>query len=303
MEVLIQQLQASDIQYIENEALSAHTSFKIGGPARLMVLPSSVEEIRRVVQLVRTHNQPFFVLGNGSNVLFSDDGYAGVVMKLGKNFSHYKIEGNTVTAQSGALLSLVCKKAARQGLAGAEFGSGIPGTVGGGIVMNAGAYDGELKDVVRSVTVMDSGGTIYRFNNAEMEFGYRSSRVYSEGLIVLEMTMELTPGDPEAIWAKIDDFTTRRWRKQPIDQPSGGSTFKRPQGHYAGKLIEESGCKGLRFRGAMVSTKHCGFIVNLGDATAEDVRCLIRLVQRRVKDAYGVSLEPEVKLIGSAHAD
>lgn len=303
MELLLRQLDDSGIEYIHDESLASHTTFKIGGPARLMVLPRSVEQIRRVVQLAKTHRMPFFVLGNGSNVLFSDEGYDGLVMKLARNFSDYKIDGNKVTAQSGALLSSICKKAARQGLAGAEFGSGIPGTVGGGIVMNAGAYDGELKDVVTSVTVMDMDGTIYRYSNEEMRFGYRTSRVYEEGLIVLEMTMELEPGDVSAIWAKIDDFTTRRWRKQPIDLPSGGSTFKRPPGNYAGKLIEDSGCRGLRFRDAQVSTKHCGFVVNRGNATAKDVQTLIRLVQRRVKEAYGVSLEPEVKIIGNPHED
>lgn len=299
MQDLIRQLEDSGIRYSETEKLSEHTSFKIGGPARLMTFPESVEEIRRVVQLVKTHGFPFFVLGNGSNILFTDEGYHGVVMKLGKNFRNYKIEGTSVTAQSGMLLSSICKKAARHGLTGAEFGTGIPGTVGGGVVMNAGAYDGELKDVVSSVTVMDMEGTIYRYTNEEMRFGYRTSRVYEEGLIVLEMTMELVPGDNAAIWAKIDDFTARRWSKQPIDLPSGGSTFKRPPGRYAGQLIQEAGCKGLRFRDAQVSPKHCGFVVNLGSASGEDVRTLIQLVQRRVKDAFGVDLEPEVKLIGT----
>ncbi|NMB04001.1 MAG: UDP-N-acetylmuramate dehydrogenase [Tissierellia bacterium] len=303
MESLINQLDDSGIPYLENELLSGHTSFKIGGPARLMVLPRTVEEIRRVVQLSKTYGWPFFILGNGSNILFADQGYDGLVIKIGKNFSEYNINGTKVTAQSGALLSSICKKAARQGLAGAEFGTGIPGTVGGGVVMNAGAYDGELKDVISSVTVMDKEGTIYRYSNQEMQFGYRTSRVYQEGLIVLEMTMELQPGDMTAIWEKIDDFTTRRWRKQPIDLPSGGSTFKRPPGYYAGKLIEDSGCKGLRFRDAQVSPKHSGFVVNLGSATSKDVRTLIRLVQRRVKEAYGVGLETEVKLIGNPNED
>lgn len=303
MDSLFEQLEDSGIPFIRDELLAPHTSFKIGGPARVMVLPRTVEEIRRVVQLAQTHNWPFFVLGNGSNVLFHDDGYDGLVMKLGKNFADYSINGRTVTAQSGALLSSVCKKAARHGLAGAEFGSGIPGTVGGGVVMNAGAYDGELKDVVTSVTVMDMAGTIYRYSNEEMKFGYRTSRVYDEGLIVLEMTMELEPGDLDQIWGKIDDFTARRWRKQPIDLPSGGSTFKRPPGQYAGQLIELSGCRGLRFRDAQVSDKHCGFVVNRGQASSRDVRTLIRLVQRRVKQAYGVVLEPEVKLIGNGYED
>lgn len=303
MEKLIEEIDKLNIEYIENELLSNHSSFKIGGPARILAKPSGADQIQSLVELARRFGIPYLVLGNGSNVLFDDRGYRGLVIKLGKNFSAYKIEGNQVWAQAGALLSKVCKKAARKNLKGVEFGTGIPGSVGGGVVMNAGAYDGELKDVIRRVKVLDEDGHIITYTNEEMRFGYRTSRVYEEHLIVLEMEMELEQGEEKEIWDKIDDFTSRRWTKQPIDLPSAGSTFKRPPGRYAGQLIQEAGCKGLRFRDAQVSDKHSGFIVNRGQASGEDVRTLIRLVQKRVRDQFGIELEPEVKIIGTGDED
>lgn len=297
MQELIDFLERQKIQYNTDEPLCDHTSFKIGGPCDVMVFPTCSEEIRELVLFMKKLGRSLFVLGNGSNLLFHDRGFRGVVMKLGKNFSDYRIEGNVLWSQSGALLSKVCKKAARKGLGGSEFATGIPGTVGGGIVMNAGAYDGELKDVVRRVRLMDRDGNIFWLDNEEMQFGYRRSIVSAEGYIVLEVEMELIPMEEALIWAKIDDFTARRWSKQPLDLPSAGSTFKRPTGYYAGKLIQDSGLKGIRYRNCMVSDKHSGFIVNLGGATSNDIRTLVKIIQRRVEQEFEVKLETEMKII------
>lgn len=297
MNQLIQDINEAGIAFLIDEPLKRHTSFKLGGPADVMVLPKTVEEIQIVLKTAKKYHKPLFILGNGSNVLFDDDGFRGVVIKLARNFSEFSIQGNIIKAQSGALLTKVCKKAARKSLGGAEFATGIPGTIGGGVVMNAGAYDGELRDVIKSVTAMSLDGEIKTFSNEEMKFGYRTSAVLEENLIVLEVEMELVPGDHDAIWAKIDDFTTRRWTKQPLDLPSAGSTFKRPLGNYAGKLIEEAGLKGLRYGNAMVSDKHSGFVVLKGDSSTKEVLTLISTVKKTVKDQFDIELEPEVKII------
>ncbi|NLY36933.1 MAG: UDP-N-acetylmuramate dehydrogenase [Tissierellia bacterium] len=295
MKELIDLLKEASIDYRENEPLNRHCSFKIGGPGKLLLLPKNIEEIQILVRALE--GTSFLVLGNGSNVLFRDGGYDGVIMKLAQNFSSYRIEEDRISASSGVSLSVISRKAALEGLSGLEFASGIPGTLGGGVIMNAGAYDGELKDVVTGVTLMDKKGNIFKMSGEEMDFSYRDSLAQRMNYIVLEVELQLQKSDYDKIWQKIDDFSIRRWSKQPLEFPSGGSTFKRPQGYYAGKLIQDAGLKGLRFRGAQVSPKHSGFIINVDNASCEDVRTLIRLVQKRVKDEYGIELEAELRLI------
>lgn len=295
MERLIELLQGEGIEYIENEPLKKHCTFQIGGPARLMLLPRSVEEIQILVKALKDYK--YMVLGNGSNVLFKDQGYEGIILKLASNFADYSIEEGSIRASSGVLLSVISRKAALRGLAGMEFATGIPGTLGGGVIMNAGAYEGELKDVVKSVLLMDRQGEIFELTGDEMEFSYRTSLAQKESYIVLEVELELEQGNYGEIWQKIDELSIKRWSRQPLEFPSGGSTFKRPPGHYAGKLVQDAGLKGLRFRGAQVSDKHSGFIVNVDEASCDDVRTLIRMVQARVKQDFGVELETELRLI------
>lgn len=295
MNELLELLKEASIDYKENEPLSRHCSFKIGGPGKLLLLPKSLEEIQRVIQALQ--GKSFLLLGNGSNMLFRDQGYSGVIVKLAQNFSSFRFDEERILAQSGVSLSTLSRKAALRGLSGLEFASGIPGTLGGGVIMNAGAYDGELKDVVKSVLLMDKKGVIFKKTGEEMGFSYRDSLAQREGYIVLEVELQLQKGDYAEIWHRMDELSIRRWSRQPLEFPSGGSTFKRPQGYYAGKLIEDAGLKGLRFRGAQVSPKHSGFIVNVDKASCDDVRTLIRLVQKRVKDEYGVELEAELRLI------
>ncbi len=295
MKKLIDLLDREAIDYRLNEPLSDHCSFHIGGPAQLLLLPRSLEEIEILVRALE--GRSFMVLGNGSNVLFKDSGYKGVILKLASNFSDYRIEGNRIRASSGVLLSVISRKAALKGLGGLEFATGIPGTLGGGVIMNAGAYEGELKDVVKSVLLMDRQARTFRLSSDEMDFGYRTSLAQKMGYIVLEVEMELERGDYSEIWKRIDELSIKRWSRQPLEFPSGGSTFKRPPGYYAGKLIEDAGLKGLRFRGAQVSSKHSGFVINREGASSEDVRTLIRLVQRRVKEEFGVQLETELRII------
>lgn len=299
MNKLIETLAQAKIRYTQGELLKDHTSFQIGGPCNIIVYPTNIEEIKEIVKIVKERQIPFLILGNGSNVLFSDEGYHGVIMKLGKNFCNYTIEGDKVIAQSGALLSTVSKDVSKCGLKGFEFATGIPGSVGGAVVMNAGAYDGEMKNVITYVTVMDYEGNVHRYSNEEMNFSYRNSRVIQDSLIVIEMEARLEMGDQSEINAKVKDFTFRRTSKQPLELPSAGSTFKRPYGYFAGKLIEDCGLRGMRFRGAMVSEKHCGFVVNIDHATSHDVITLIQLIQKEVYQRFEVKLEPEVKLIGS----
>lgn len=292
---LIPLLKEEGIEFREEEMLSGHTSFKIGGPCKLLLLPKSKEEIQKLVRLLQ--DTAYFVLGNGSNVLFRDEGFSGVILKLASNFSSFRIEENRVICDAGMDLSVLSRKVALHGLKGLEFASGIPGTLGGGVIMNAGAYDGELQDVISSVLLLDKQGNFLRKTAKEMEFAYRSSLAQRQGYLVVEVELELTPGNYQEIWEKIDDFAIRRWSKQPLEYPSGGSTFKRPPGYFAGKLIQDAGLKGLRFRGAQVSPKHCGFIINTGDASSEDIRTLIRIVQHRVKEEFGVELSTELRII------
>lgn len=280
------------------ELMSQHTTFKIGGPADYFLVPEKSEDVGAIVKLCKKEGIPYFILGNGSNLLVGDGGYRGAVIQIYKNMSAVKIEGTTITAQAGALLSAVAAAAKNASLTGFEFAGGIPGTVGGAAVMNAGAYGGEMKDVLREVTVMDKEGEIFVLPAEKLELGYRTSIIKKAGYIVLEAKIQLKKGDQEAIRETMKDLTIRRTTKQPLEYPSAGSTFKRPEGYFAGKLIMDSGLAGYQVGGAQVSEKHCGFVINAGGATAKDVRILMDNVRDIVYKKYGVTLEPEVKFLG-----
>lgn len=281
-----------------DEPMSQHTTFRIGGPADVFVMPENYEQIREVLRLCREEKLPFFVLGNGSNLLVSDSGYRGVIIQMDRNMEEIRLDGEEIHACAGALLSSVAVAARNASLTGFEFAGGIPGTIGGAAVMNAGAYGGELKDVLKEVTVMTREGEILTIPAEKMEMGYRTSIIKTAGYLVLEAVISLKKGDEEAIRATMKDLSERRTEKQPLDYPSAGSTFKRPEGYFAGKLIMDSGLRGYRVGGAQVSEKHCGFVINAGGATAEDVRSLMDHVIRVVREKYGVTLEPEVKFLG-----
>lgn len=281
-----------------DEPMKKHTSFKIGGPVDIMVIPESVEEVQSAIKVCNENNVPHFIMGNGSNLIVRDKGMRCVVIKIADKFTDVTINGNVVVAQAGILLSKLSKKIMAESLKGFEFASGIPGTLGGALTMNAGAYGGEMKDVVKGAKVLDSEGNIKNLSLEELELGYRMSAVQTEGYIVLEVEMEFEKGDYEEIVAITKDFTERRTTKQPLHLPSAGSVFKRPPGYFAGKLIEDSGLKGAKVGGAQVSELHSGFIVNVDNATTEDVLNLIKLVQKTVKEKFGVELQTEVRVIG-----
>lgn len=280
------------------EPMAAHTTFRVGGPADCLVEIENTEQLKRVRHYLHLIEMPYFVLGKGSNVVVSDEGYHGVVLQIGSHMSRIEVQGNCITAQAGALLSQVAHTAMEHGLAGMEFASGIPGTVGGGVVMNAGAYGGEMSQIVKTVTVVNSEGEIMELENESMEFGYRYSTIRNQPFVVTEVVFELTPGDSESIKMKMEELSARRREKQPLEYPSAGSTFKRPEGHYAGQLIMDAGLRGFQIGGARVSDKHCGFIVNAANATAADVMDVVCEVQARVKERFRVDLEPEVVFLG-----
>lgn len=281
-----------------NEPMNKHTSFRIGGPADILVKPSDIEQIKKLCVECRKENIPYIILGNGSNVLVSDDGIRGVVIKLLDNYGRIRIEGDVITAQAGARLSKIGAAALNASLTGFEFACGIPGTLGGACIMNAGAYGSEMKDILLGVTAMDKDGNIREYEPHEMGLGYRTSRFACEELTVLEARIQLSKGNHDEIEASMRDLATRRRQKQPLEFPSAGSTFKRPEGYFAGKLIMDAGLSGFSVGGACVSQKHCGFVINKGGATAQDVCTLMSEVSSIVKDKFGVALEPEVKLIG-----
>lgn len=280
------------------EAMSQHTTFKIGGPADYFLMPDKGEDVGRVIKICKEKEIPYFILGNGSNLLVGDGGYRGAVIQIYRNMSSVTVEGNEITAQAGALLSAVAAAAKNASLTGFEFAGGIPGTIGGAVVMNAGAYGGEMKDVLTEVTVMNAEGDIFTLPTEELELGYRTSIIKTAGYIVLEAKIRLKEGDSEVIRETMKDLTIRRTTKQPLEYPSAGSTFKRPEGYFAGKLIMDSGLAGYQVGGAQVSEKHCGFVINAGGATARDVRTLMDNVRDIVYEKYGVTLEPEVKFLG-----
>lgn len=280
------------------EPMKKHTTFKIGGPADYYVCPHSMEELQETVKICRSERMPFFILGNGSNLLVSDRGYRGTVIQIWKNLSDIEVRGHYITAQAGALLSKLASEALEEELTGMEFASGIPGTLGGAVVMNAGAYGREMKDVLREVEVLDTEGNIRVLKKEELELGYRTSIIKEKGYIVLSAVLELEKGDAAQIKAVMEELKESRVSKQPLNMPSAGSTFKRPEGYFAGKLIMDAGLRGFSIGGAQVSEKHCGFVVNKGEATAADVWDLIKEVQERVYEQFGVKLETEVKFLG-----
>ena len=284
------------MRIVENEPMKNHTTFRIGGAADEFCEAESVEDVMSACNYAKEKKIPLFVMGNGSNLLVSDKGISGLVLKISDRFSKCEVLGETIKAQSGILLSTLSKTALKNSLCGMEFAGGIPGTLGGAIYMNAGAYGGEMKDVVKSVTYLKDG-EVEKIENG-FEFGYRKSVFTNTDAIILEAELQLQKGNAEEIKAKMDDFKSRRTEKQPLSMASAGSTFKRPEGYFAGKLIEDAGLKGCKIGGAMVSEKHSGFVVNTGDATAEDVMRLISHIQKTVKEKFGVELETEVKIIG-----
>ncbi len=281
-----------------DEPMSRHTTFRIGGNADYFVKPGNADEVAAVIAVCREYSIPYFILGNGSNLLVSDDGYRGMIINIMDNMDSVTVDGRIITAQAGAMLVRVSVMARDNALTGLEFASGIPGTIGGAVYMNAGAYGGEMKNVVKTVRAIDEYGRIYELDSEKMDFSYRHSIVEERKLIVLEVTLELEHGSREAIDNRMKELAEARRSKQPLEYPSAGSTFKRPEGYFAGKLIMDAGLRGYSVGGAQVAEKHCGFVINKGGATASDVVELIRDVQHDVDDKFGVTLEPEVKMLG-----
>lgn len=280
------------------EPMAKHTSFRIGGPADVLAQPADEAELAALLKRAAEHAVPVTLVGNGSNLLVRDKGIRGLVIKLSNIFSSITVDGNVLTFGSGISLAMASKKAASLSLSGLEFAVGIPGTIGGAVYMNAGAYDGEMAKVVTCVRVMDMQGKISELQASELDFAYRHTALQNSGWIVISVTVALQPGEAESIAAKMADFSQRRISKQPLELPSAGSMFKRPPGYFAGTLIEQTGLKGYTVGGAQVSTKHAGFVVNVGGATAQDVLQLISDVQSKVFAAHGVRLEPEVLVLG-----
>ena len=283
---------------IENEPMKKHTTFKIGGPADMYVSVGSIDELSELLELAKETQTPYTVIGNGSNILVGDNGIRGLVIEIGSNLAYCEADGDKIYAQAGALLSKIASLAATNSLSGMEEISGIPGTLGGGIYMNAGAYGGEIKNVIKNVTYVDTDGEIITVTGDECNFGYRQS-IFTDGKkFIVSAELDLKKDDKTAISERMADFRKRRCDKQPLAYPSAGSTFKRPEGYFAGALIEQAGLKGYGIGGACVSDLHAGFIINCGDATAKDVLDLISYVQKTVYDKFGVTLEPEVRLLG-----
>ena len=280
------------------EPMKNHTTFRIGGNAEVFAAPDSADGIERVLQICREENIPCTVIGNGSNLLVGDRGVCGVVLQIYRNYASIRIEGTDLYVQAGALLGQTAAAAARDGLTGLEFASGIPGTIGGAAAMNAGAYGGEMKDVLVWVKAIDRDGYVRQYAAAELELGYRTSRIQKEALVVLEVKLTLQQGDPVKIRERMEELREQRVAKQPLEYPSAGSTFKRPEGYFAGKLIMDAGLRGFSVGDAQVSEKHCGFVINRGNATAADVMALVSQVQTIVEEKFGVQLELEVRKVG-----
>lgn len=295
------------IKYLENEPLANHTTFRVGGPANYVFMPKTIDEIKMVIEYCKVKQLKYYVIGNGSNLLFTDEGFDGVIIKIGSDFAEINVCGNEIYVSAGVLLSKLGATALQNELTGFEFGAGIPGTVGGAVYMNAGAYGGEMKDVLEYVDIL-SDGEIKRINASELELGYRTSVIEKKNEstiasgnsdidIVLGACIKLSKGNPEEIKALMDELKEKRVSKQPLEYPSAGSTFKRPEGYFAGKLVEDAGLKGYRVGGACVSPKHAGFVVNDEQGTAGDVLKVIQDVSDIVYDKFGVRLEPEVRII------
>lgn len=288
----------SGVELRFQEPMKLYTTFKVGGPADAIALPKNEEEVIRVMAYAKENNIPLTIIGNGSNLLVRDKGIRGLVMKIGENMAQITQEGNRITFGAGLILAKAASYAQKQGLSGMEFAHGIPGSVGGAVFMDAGAYGGEMKDIIVSTCYIDEEGKLRTVEGSAHDFGYRHSMFIDRNCVVISTTVELKPDDPQAILERMQEFARRRKEKQPLEMPSAGSTFKRPEGYFAGKLIQDCGLKGYRVGGAMVSEKHSGFVVNAGDATCEDILALIRHVQKTVKAQFGVDMECEVRLIG-----
>jgi len=281
-----------------NESMAGHTSFKLGGPADILVTPGSTEILVKVYRYCKQAGIPLLVMGNGTNMIVREKGIRGVVIKLLDNYSSWEVSGERIRADAGILISKVARIALEHSLTGVEFAEGIPGTLGGAVVMNAGAYTGEMSGIVEYVDYLDKEGNIKRLDNARMEFGKRSSYAQRDGGVVLGAVLKLRKGDREQIKELMDEFCRQRREKQPLELPSAGSIFKRPEGAFAGKLIQDCGLRGYRIGGAEVSDKHCGFIVNRGGASPSDVISLIEHIRDTVYKNFGIKLEPEVKIVG-----
>lgn len=281
-----------------NEKMEKHTTFRIGGPADYFVMPSDVTDVKAVIELCEQEKVPYYVVGNGSNLLVGDKGFRGVIIQIAGNMNQLQADGEVITAQAGCSLAQIAGKALDEELAGFEFAAGIPGTLGGAVRMNAGAYGGEIKDVLESAVVLTREGKVMELSVNEMEFGYRTSIIERTGWTILGGKIRLHKGKREEIKAVMDDLRERRVSKQPLEYPSAGSTFKRPKGYFAGKLIQDAGLRGFRVGGACVSEKHSGFVINIDHATADDVVSLMEQVDEKVRAQFGVGLEPEVRRIG-----
>ena len=282
----------------KEEPMKKHTTFRVGGNADYFVVPKTEEEVKNVVSLCKSEEMPYFILGNGSNLLVGDKGYRGVIIQICKEMNQIEVQGTSLLVQAGALLSKVGSAALKVGLTGFEFASGIPGTMGGAVFMNAGAYGGEMKDILAEVTVLDERGEVRVLKKEELGLGYRTSAVAKKGYVVLSARVELQSGDKKKIEARMQELKVQRTTKQPLEYPSAGSTFKRPEGYFAGKLISDSGLRGFQVGGAQVSEKHCGFVINKENATASDIVELMNQVIEKVQNEFGVTLEPEVRKLG-----
>ena len=289
-------LMMEEIKILEQEPMQKHTTFRVGGAAKYFAMPKNTEEIQTLIAYCREQKLSYYVLGNGSNVLFTDDGYDGMIIQIGSAMSTIQVAGNSMYVQAGAILAKTAKLAYEEGLTGMEFAAGIPGSVGGAVVMNAGAYGGEMKDIVAYVDVLSTDGELRRYTGDEMGFGYRHSIIDADKIVV-GVGLTLDKGDKTAILDRMNELAEARRSKQPLEYPSAGSTFKRPEGYFAAKLIDESGLRGYRVGGAMVSDKHCGFVVNVDHASSADVLAVMKHVEEVVKEKYNVTLEPEVRVI------
>lgn len=300
MEQLIQKLQSvlGEEGLLLKELMKEHTTFRVGGAADLFLMPKNAQELKESISVLKQYEVPFLIIGNGSNLLVRDKGIRGAVIQMYQRMNAITLEGETMYIQCGALLSAAAAKAAEAGLTGLEFASGIPGTLGGAVVMNAGAYGGEMKDVLVHADVLTAEGELKTISAAELELGYRHSIIPEAGYIVLGAELCLQQGDKEAIRARMTELAEQRREKQPLQYPSAGSTFKRPEGYFAGKLVQDAGLKGKTIGGAQVSEKHSGFLINIGNATAQDILDLIAYCQKEVMEQFGVMLETEVKIVG-----
>jgi len=285
-------------EYVKyGEPMKKHTTFRIGGEAACVIWVENEKQLAALFRLCKEEAIPYLVMGNGSNLLFSDEGFDGIIFLIGSRMQEIQVEGTRITAKAGAMMSRIASVAKDHSLTGLEFASGIPGTIGGGVVMNAGAYGGELKDVIIRVRVMDPDGKARVVDHTQMHFGYRTSLIKEEPLVVLEVEMELAQGNQAEIQEKMEELAAKRKEKQPLEYPSAGSTFKRPEGYFAGALIQEAGLRGYSIGDAQVSEKHCGFVINRGNASCEDVKKLMQHVIKVVEEKNGVTLEPEVILV------